>query len=68
MPLLNVPESLFELEALQQFLRIFQRLLRILQRFVDLADEAEWKKAAEDLMQNWKTALSKEAEAAKTDS
>ena len=39
-----------------------------LQRFVDLADDAEWKKAAEDLMQNWKTALSREAGAAKTDS
>ena len=39
-----------------------------LQRFLDLADNAEWKKAAEDLMQNWKTALSREAEAEKTDS
>ena len=39
-----------------------------LDRFLELADDPEWKKAAEDLLQNWKTALAKEAPAAKTDS
>lgn len=39
-----------------------------LERFLELADNAEWKKAAEDLLQNWKTALAKEAPEAKTDS
>lgn len=39
-----------------------------LERFLELADNAEWRKAAEDLLQNWKTALANEAAAAKTDS
>jgi tetratricopeptide (TPR) repeat protein len=37
-------------------------------RFLELSDNAEWKKAAEDLMKNWQTALEKEAAEAKGDS
>lgn len=36
-----------------------------LKRFVELADNDEWKKAAQTLMQNWQTALAKEATQAK---
>jgi hypothetical protein len=39
-----------------------------MQRFIELSDNEEWKKAAEDLLQNWKSALEKEAVAAKGDS
>jgi tetratricopeptide (TPR) repeat protein len=38
-----------------------------LERFLELADNAEWKQAAQDLLDNWKTALAREG-AAKTDS
>jgi len=34
-----------------------------LEHFVELADNADWKQAAKDLLENWKTALEKEAAA-----
>lgn len=37
-------------------------------RFLELSDNEEWKKAADDLLKNWKTALEKEAAAAKGES
>ena len=39
-----------------------------MQRFIELSDNEEWKKAAEALLKNWKSALEKEAIAAKGDS
>ena len=39
-----------------------------LKRFIELADNAQWKKTAQDLMDNWQTALAKEAAEEKKDS
>jgi hypothetical protein len=39
-----------------------------MERFLELSDNEEWNKAAEDLLKNWKTALEKEAETPKGDS
>jgi tetratricopeptide (TPR) repeat protein len=37
-------------------------------RFLELSDNEEWKKAAEELIKNWNAALEKEAAAPKSDS
>ena len=39
-----------------------------LEHFLKLADNAEWKQAAQDLLKNWKTALANEATASKSGS
>jgi hypothetical protein len=37
-------------------------------RFLELSDNEEWKKAADDLLKNWKAALEREAAAPRGDS
>jgi len=42
--------------------------MKDLERFLELSDNAEWRKSAEDLLKNWQAALEREAAEAEKDS